>query len=128
MFADWKRNCQEYNHSTNPTDLVFRHPDSMNQSGHNHEEIETTNVEFKRVLDKLGIGKDADGKQRIVYSIRHTAISNFLRRNVSLNAISKNAGLSVETLTRAYDHTQSSDYIMELTKHDYTGFDASSVS
>jgi len=29
---------------------------------------------------------------------------------------------SFATLTRAYDHTQSSDYIMELTKSDYTGF------
>jgi len=35
----------------------------------------------------------------------------------------KNAGVSIETLTRAYDHTQSADYIMELTKSDYTGFD-----
>mgnify|MGYP001360111803 CR=1 len=64
-----------------------------------------------------------DGKQRTVHSIRHTAISQALRRNVSLNAISKNAGVSIDTLTRAYDHTQSSDYIMESTKHDYTGFD-----
>ena len=85
--------------------------------------IETTNVVSKGVSEKLGIGTDADGKQRTVYSIRHTAISQALRRNVSLNAISKNAGVSIETLTRAYDHTQSSDYIMELTKHDYTGFD-----
>ena len=122
MFADWKRICQEYNHSTNPTDLVFRHPESTNQSGHAHEEIETTNVAFKRVLEKLGLSTDADGKQRTIYSIRHLAISQALRRNVSLNAISKNAGVSIETLTRAYDHTQSADYIMELTKSDYTGF------
>ena len=123
MFADWKRICQEYSHSTNPTDLVFRHPESTNQSGHAHEEIETTNVAFKRVLEKLGLSKDADGKQRTIYSIRHLAISQALRRNVSLNAISKNAGVSIETLTRAYDHTQSADYILELTKSDYTGFD-----
>ena len=123
MFADWKRICQEYNHSTNLTDLVFRHPESTNQSGHAHEEIETTNVAFKRVLEKLGLSTDADGKQRTIYSIRHLAISQALRRNVSLNAISKNAGVSIETLTRAYDHTQSADYIMELTKSDYTGFD-----
>ena len=33
------------------------------------------------------------------------------------------AGVSVETLSRAYDHTESADYILEMTKHDYTGFD-----
>ena len=38
-------------------------------------------------------------------------------------AISKNAGVSVETLTRAYDHTSRAVYIMELTKSDYTRFD-----
>ena len=127
LFADWKQHCENFNVTTEPTDLVFRHPDFSNHGEEKAgEEIETTNVAFKRVLDKLGIGKDADGKQRKVYSIRHTAINNSLRRNVSLNAISKNAGVSVETLTRAYDHTQSSDYIMELTKHDYTGFDRAS--
>ena len=26
-------------------------------------------------------------------------------------------------LSRAYDHTESADYILEMTKHDYTGFD-----
>ncbi len=124
LFADWKKHCAEFNVTTNPTDLVFRHPHFSNQGAAKFgKQIETTNVAFKGVLEKLGIGKDADGKQRTVYSIRHTAISQALRRNVSLNAISKNAGVSIETLTRAYDHTQSSDYIMELTKHDYTGFD-----
>ena len=39
------------------------------------------------------------------------------------SAVSKNAGVSVETFTRAYDHTESADYILEMTKHDYTGFD-----
>ena len=60
MFADWKRICWEYNHSTKPKDLVFRHPESTNQSGHTHEEIETINVAFKRVLEKLGLSTNAD--------------------------------------------------------------------
>ena len=124
LFADWKRVCEEFNAPTGTKDLVFKHPDTTNHGKDKKgEAIETTNVAFKGVLDKLGIGTDADGKQRTVYSIRHTAISQALRRNVSLNAISKNAGVSIETLTRAYDHTQSSDYIIELTKSDYTGFD-----
>ena len=37
--------------------------------------------------------------------IRHLAISQALKRNMSLNAISKNTGVSIETLTRAYDYT-----------------------
>jgi integrase len=125
LFSDWKRTCEEFNIPTGTKDLVFKHPEGTNHGKDKKGEvIETTNVAFKGVLDKLGIGTDADGKQRTVYSIRHTAISQALRRNVSLNAISKNAGVSIETLTRAYDHTQSSDYIMELTKYDYTGFDS----
>ena len=33
------------------------------------------------------------------------------------------AGVSVKTLSRAYDHTESADYILEMTKHGYTSFD-----
>jgi len=123
LFADWKTSCRQFGIQTNSKDLVFRHPPSTNQKGKADLEIHTTNVAFKRVLEKLDLSTDADGKQRTLYSIRHTAITYALRRNVSLNAISKNAGVSVETLTRAYDHTQSADYIMELTKSDYTRFD-----
>ena len=47
-------------------------------------------------------------------SIRHLAISQALKRKMSLNAISKNAGVSIETLTRAYDYTLSADYIIAL--------------
>ena len=32
--------------------------------------------------------------------------------------------MKIATLTRAYDHTQSADDAMELTQHDYTGFDS----
>ena len=45
------------------------------------------------------------------------SISSHLFRNVNLNAISKNSGVSVETLTRVYDHTQSEDYIAEIVKN-----------
>ena len=87
------------------------------------QKIETTNVAFKGVLEKLGLSKDADGRQRTVYSIRLTAISNMLRRGISINAVSKNAGVSIDSLSRAYDHTQSDDYVAEITKNDYTRFD-----
>ena len=69
------------------------------------------------------MSKDADGRQRTVYSIRHTAISNMLRRGISINAVSKNAGVSIDTLSRTYDYTQSDDYVAEITKNDYTRFD-----
>lgn len=69
------------------------------------------------------MSKDADGRQRTVYSIRHTTISNMLRRGISINAFSKNAGVSIDTLSPAYDHTQSDDYVAEITKNDYTRFD-----
>ena len=34
----------------------------------------------------------------------------------------KNVDVSFETLSRAYDHTESAYYILEMMKHDYTGF------
>ena len=46
-----------------------------------------------------------------------------LRRGISINAVSKNAGVSIDTLSRAYDHTQGDDYVAEITKNDYTRFD-----
>ena len=69
------------------------------------------------------MGTDADGRQRTVYSIRHSIISHLLADGVNLNAISKNAGVSIETMTLAYDHTESVDYINEITKADKTRFD-----
>ena len=123
LLDDWRKVCEEYNVATDRTDLVFKHPDSTNQGALKAGEIiETTNVAFKRVLKKLDLSTDADGKQRTVYSIRHTAITQALRRNVPLQGISHNAGVSIETLTRAYDHTESTDYIMQLTQNDYTDF------
>ena len=50
-------------------------------------------------------------------------MSNMLRRGISINAISKNASVSIDTLSRAYDYTQSDDYVAEITKNDYTRFD-----
>ena len=46
-----------------------------------------------------------------------------LRRGISINAVSKNAGVSIDTLSRTYDFTQSDDYVAEITKNDYTRFD-----
>ena len=124
MFEDWKKICAEFGVSTNQKDLVFRHPPFSNHGAEKIDQpIETTNVAFKGVLDKLNLGTDADGRQRTVYSIRHSIISHLLADGVNLNAISKNAGVSIETMTRAYDHTESVDYINEITKADKTKFD-----
>ena len=128
LLDDWKRISEEFNAPTGRTDLVFKHPDTTNQGeAKAGDVIEVTNVAFKRVLKKLGLSTDPDGKQRTVYSIRHTAITQALRRNVPLQAISHNAGVSIETLTRAYDHTESSDYIRQITQNDFTDFDARNV-
>jgi len=125
LLDDWKKISEEFNAPTGRTDLVFKHPDTTNQGeAKAGDVIEVTNVAFKRVLKKLGLSTDPDGKQRTVYSIRHTAITQALRRNVPLQAISHNAGVSIETLMRAYDHTESSDYIRQITQNDFTGYDA----
>ena len=75
------------------------------------------------MLEKLDLGADAAGRQRTVYSIRHSIISHLLADGVNLNALSKSIGVSIETTTRAYDHTECVDYINEIAKADRTKFD-----
>ena len=102
--------------TTNKTDYVYRHPPFTN-IGKAHQPVHNTNPAFQRMLKRIGLDKDAEGRAYSIYSIRHSAITWSLMRNVNLNAISKNSGVSIETLTRVYDHTQSENYIAEIVKN-----------
>ena len=68
------------------------------------------------------MGIDAYGKQRRVYSICHLIILHLLADGVNINAISKNSVVSIEMMTRAYDHTDSVDYISKITKDEKCDF------
>lgn len=112
----WKTYLMNNGMTTNKTDYVYRHPPFTN-IGKAHQPVHNTNPAFQRMLKRIGLDKDAEGRAYSIYSIRHSAITWSLMRNVNLNAISKNSGVSVETLTRVYDHTQSEDYIAEIVKN-----------
>jgi len=112
----WKTYLMNIGMTTNKTDYVYRHPPFTNK-GKPHQPVHETNRAFQRMLKRIGLDKDAEGRVYSIYSIRHSAITWSLMRNVNLNAISKNSGVSIETLTRVYDHTQSEDYIAEIVKN-----------
>ena len=102
---------------TNKEDFVYPHPHFTNRKDKVGKPVHNTNITFQRVLRVLGLDKDSEGRAYSIYSIRHSVITRSLMRNVNLNSISKNSGVSVETLTRVYDHTQSEDYIAEIVKN-----------
>ena len=113
----WKTYLMNLGIGTNKEDFVYPHPPFTNRKDKVGKPVHNTNIAFQRVLRVLGLDKDAEGRAYSIYSIRHSAITWSLMRNVNLNAISKNSGVSVETLTRVYDHTQSEDYIAEIVKN-----------
>jgi|MDTB01.1.fsa_nt_gb integrase len=127
----WRNICAEYYVTTNEEDYVFRHPPFTNMGeSYINKPIGTTNNAFQDMLKQVdkdtrpdGLLYDADGKKRSIYSIRHSSITFSLLRNVDINAVSKNAGVSIETMTRVYDHAISTDFMSELTKFDPTGVD-----
>jgi hypothetical protein len=71
---------------------------------------------FWRVLRKLGLDRDDAGRERTSYSLRHTAITNAIRRNVNLSLIAKNCGTSVSMISKHYDHDNHVDRAADLLK------------
>lgn len=129
-FDRWKEICEYHKMSCEKEDYVWRHPwfgrtdkESVNKP------VLNTYEAFKRVLthlDLLFYGEpDQAGRmrERTLYSIRHSAITWALQRNVPIEAISKNVGSSIETLQRVYDHSVATDYMMLITQQDPTHMD-----
>lgn len=130
-FERWKEICDYYNVSTSPDNYVWQHP-HFTRSDNKHnigKPVHDTASPFKKILEKLDLlyyGNPDTGGQRKLrsqYSIRHSAITWSLQRNVPIEAISKNVGSSVQTLQRVYDHSVSTDYMSLITQNDPTHMD-----
>jgi integrase len=120
----WQDICKQYEVTTAPGSLVFRHPHFTNKGqDYIDKPLDTTNKAFQIVLRRLGLDTDVEGRKRSVYSIRHSAITWALQGNVNAVSVAKNAGTSLEMIQKFYDHSLSTDYISELTKFDVTGAD-----
>ena len=135
VFDRWKDMCAEYGMTTHKGDFVFRHPHFTNISNKNGtskagEPIGTTNQSFQLILRKLDMlppkgTKDFTHYRKglSVYSLRHGYITRQLISGINIHALSKNAGVSLDTLIKFYDHAISTDFIEEITKFDVYGSD-----
>ena len=129
----WKQVCEYYKVTTNKDDYVWRHPWFSSKTNVIDTPVSDTYNAFKKILSHLELleygEEDHNGnpKVRTLYSIRHSAISWMLTRNVPIEAISKNVGSSIETLQRVYDHTVSTDYMESITQNDPTHMDKLTV-
>lgn len=65
---------------------------------------DTVSKQFKRILKKLKLSNDYK-----FHSLRHTAITELLKKNVPLNVVKEIAGHKAITTTMIYSHVQSSD-------------------
>ena len=58
--------------------------------------------QFTAVLELSGLRRDAEGKPRSLYSLRHTAIVTAIRQGVPISVLAPNARTSVEMINRFY--------------------------
>ena len=76
----WKNYLMNNGMTTNKADYVYRHPPFTN-IGKAHQPVHNTNPAFQRMLKRIGLDKDAEGRAYSIYSIRHSAITWSLMRN-----------------------------------------------
>ena len=57
---------------------------------------------FQNILDREGLRKDRDGKNRTSYSLRHTYICMRLLEGADIYQIAKNCRTSVEMIEKHY--------------------------
>lgn len=82
---------------TAPDDLVF--------CGKDGKSIENFGKTFKSVLNKSGLLKDRFGKERTIYSLRHTYATFRIRYGgVNVDALASNMGTSPSIIFRHYRH------------------------
>lgn len=91
-----------------PDSLVFCHPDGT--------EIGSFKKSFQSLLRGCGVEKDSFGRQRTIYSLRHTYATFRLHEGVNHYILSRNMGTSVKMLEDYYGHTSNITMSDELTK------------
>ena len=64
----------------------------------------------------VGVGFDAVGKRRTIYSLRHTYATMRLAEGVNIYALAKNMGASVSIIERFYGQMKTPDQEAELNK------------
>ena len=75
-----------------PPDGTFQAADSLRQL-------------FKPMLAEAGLLFDTDGRERLLYSCRHTyATFSLLYRQLPVDALARNMGSSVAMIERQYSH------------------------
>jgi len=92
----------------NPNDLVFCHKDGS--------EIGSFKKSFQSLLKGCGVEKDSFGRNRTIYSLRHTYATFRLHEGVNHYVLSRNMGTSVKMLEDYYGHTSNIMMMDELTK------------
>lgn len=64
--------------------------------------LENLTNQFTAILEMTGLKTDASGKNRTLYSLRHTAIVAAIRQGIPIAVIAPNARTSVEMINRFY--------------------------
>jgi integrase len=83
-------------HNTGPDDLVFCHADGKPIMEY---------IGFKPMLKAAGLLKDGKGRDRTVYSLRHTYATLRLENGANVYWLKKNMGTSVTMIERHYGQT-----------------------
>lgn len=91
-----------------PDSLIFCHPDGS--------PIGSFKKSFQTLLKECGVEKDSFGRQRTIYSLRHTYATFRLHEGVNHYVLSRNMGTSVKMLEDYYGHTSNVTMSDELTK------------
>lgn len=87
-----------------PDDFLFM-PETTNRT----TAMDAIASQFTAVLELSGLRRDAEGKARTLYSLRHTAIVTAIRSGISNQIIASNARTSVNMVERFYgSHVRSS--------------------
>ena len=63
--------------------------------------------QFEIVLRESGLKKDREGKNRTLYSLRHTGITRAIRDGLSFDVVASNARTSSDMIMRYYGHIKS---------------------
>jgi integrase len=84
-------------HHTEPDDYIFCHED-----GEPLLHIKS----FKLMLEKAGLLKDSIGRERTIYSLRHTYATFRLENGTNVYWLKQNMGTSVQMIERHYGQTK----------------------
>lgn len=98
-----KEEVLRLNKAFNEDEPIFCHEDG--------KVIHTFKKGFKAFLNNYGLLCDKDGNERVLYSLRHTFATRYIRsKKINHWDLAKNMGTSVEELERHYAHDDHTEY------------------